>query len=203
MIELLSKAPLVRFSYRFSMKLSSPNAEHDCSAFVAEHTTLERNERRLFVLWRDWTWWVWSATAVLLAMGLLGFTMAFVAAGIATALQTIALLIRERSVTAFPVQLRIAYGVLLAICFIPQMRWLYWLPTLGTFALVIFGYCLMARVLSLLPWNRIEPLSLELLLRTFISKPSMERLVSLHGSTGCAGRMCTIEAQVRRPGFIA
>jgi hypothetical protein len=37
--------------------------------------------------------------------------------------------------------------------------------------LVIFGYCLMARMLSLLPWNRTEPITADLVRRTFLSRP--------------------------------
>jgi hypothetical protein len=70
---------------------------------------------------------------------------------------------------AFPVQLRVAYTLLLIICLFPPMRWIYWVPAVGTFTLVIFGYCLMARMLSLLPWNRAEPITVDLLRRTFLS----------------------------------
>jgi hypothetical protein len=108
------------------------------------------------------------------------------------------MLIREKSVSAFPVQLRLAYLLLLAISFIPQMRWLYWLPTLGTFALVIFGYCLLARALYLLPWNRQESLSADMLRRTFMTRPDLSRVSVNPQTAGCAGGLCTIEAQVGR-----
>jgi len=146
----------------------------------------------------DWTWWAWSVTAVLLTIGVLGFPFAFLAAGGVTGLQAILMWIREGRFLAFPVQLRVAYGILLAICGIPSMRWLYWVPTVGTYALLIFGYCLMARVLSLLPWNRSEVLSFDLLLRTFTSRPSLARVAANKESAGCAGGLCTIEAQIRK-----
>jgi hypothetical protein len=138
----------------------------------------ERSPRRRFILSDDWTWWAWNLTAILLAIGLLGHPRAFVAAMGITGLQATVMLIREKGVFAFPVQLRIAYLMLLGVCFIPQMRWLYWLPTVGTLALVIFGYCLMARVLSLLPWNRREALSADLLRHTFFSRPDLSRLAT-------------------------
>ena len=37
--------------------------------------------------------------------------------------------------------------------------------------MVLFGYCLLARVLSLFPWNRTEPFSMQLVLSTFFSAP--------------------------------
>jgi hypothetical protein len=157
---------------------------------------MPEGSRRFFILWGDWTWWAWTVTAILLAIGLAGHTSAFVAAMALTASQAIVMLLRERSVTAFAVQLRIAYLLLLGVCFVPQMRWLYWLPTVGTFALVIFGYCLLARVLYLLPWNRQEALSLGLLRDTFASRPDLSRVVGGQQASGCAGGLCTIAAQV-------
>lgn len=157
-----------------------------------------RRNRHFFLLWGDWTWWAWSATAILLTIGLLGWPNAFAAALALTALQTLVMLVRERRPTAFPVQLRLAYLLLLGICYLPPLRWLYWLPALGTFALVIFGYCLMARLLSLLPWNRQEALSMDLLRRTFVSRPDLARLPVHARGAGCAGGLCTIDAQVGR-----
>lgn len=161
---------------------------------------IPKSSRRLFILWDDWTWWAWTVTAILLAIGFAGYPEAFVAAIAITALQLIAMVIRERSLSAFAVQLRMAYLILLGICFVPQMRWLYWLPMLGTFALVIFGYCLLARMLYLLPWNREEPLSMSLLRRTFLSRPNLSRFTGNPHRTGCAGGLCTIAAQVHPRG---
>ena len=158
----------------------------------------DRHDRRFFFLVTDWTWWAWTLTAVLLTIGLLGHPEAFVAAMGLTAAQTVVMLVRERSLSAFAVQLRIAYLLLLAVCYIPEMRWLYWLPAVGTFALVIFGYCLLARALSLLPWNRREPWSVDLLVRTFLSRPDPSRLAPDSPTAGCAGGLCTIDAQVAR-----
>ncbi|WP_269527174.1 hypothetical protein [Coraliomargarita parva] len=120
----------------------------------------------------------------------------FLAAIALTVAQGIVLWVPERSVTAFPVQLRIAYLGLLIVCYLPSMRWLYWLPTVGTFALVLFGYCLMARFLSLLPWNSSERYSLDRLRRTFFSAPDLSRLEGASHKGDCAGGLCTIEAQV-------
>jgi hypothetical protein len=158
----------------------------------------ERPDRRLFILPSDWTWWAWALTAFLLAIGLLWQPGAFFAAIVVTTVQAIVMLLRERRLSAFAVQLRIAYLMVLAICFIPPMRWLYWLPTVGTFALVIFGYCLLARVLFLLPWNRQEPLSARLVCRAFLSRPNLPRLDGHPRATGCAGGLCTIAAQIGR-----
>ncbi len=76
------------------------------------------------------------------------------------------------------------------------MRWLYWLPTVGTFALIIFGYCLLARMLSLLPWNSKEAYTLSRLRRTFLSPPDLTRVRTKPAAANCAGGLCTLEAQV-------
>ena len=78
--------------------------------------------RHLFLLFSDWTWWAWTATAVLLALGLWGVSGSFEAAILLSACQTAAMLIRDRRVSAFPVQLRVAYTLLLLICYPPWMH---------------------------------------------------------------------------------
>jgi hypothetical protein len=191
-IELCSKARAFNIRYCGRMKLTSFYSQP-----VATGAT-ERQDRLFFVLLNDWTWWAWALTTILLAIGLGGFPGAFMAALGITAVQTIVILIREKRFSAFPVQLRVTYLALLAICFIPSMQWLYWLPMVGTFALVTFGYCLLARVLSLLPWNRHEALSTDLLLRTFLSRPDLTRLSADARDAGCVGGLCTIDAQIQR-----
>jgi hypothetical protein len=158
---------------------------------------MKENSRTLFYIKpSDWTWWAWSATAVLLAIGLRGHSGAFVAAMVMTACQGVVLLVRDRSPGAFSVQLRVAYLLLLLISYPLPMRWLYWLPTVGTFVLAVFGYCLLARVLSLLPWNSREAYTLDRLRRTFLSAPDLGRVRKNSKFGGCAGGLCTIEAQV-------
>jgi hypothetical protein len=51
------------------------------------------------------------------------------------------------------------------------LRLIFWIPTIGTWAQVLFGYCTMARCVSLLPWNRNEPFTPGLFGRTFFSAP--------------------------------
>ncbi|MFQ5937571.1 MAG: hypothetical protein ACE5LB_14305 [Acidiferrobacterales bacterium] len=76
-----------------------------------------------------------------------------------------------RSLSAFSVQLRIAYLGLLVLALWPPLQIVYWIQLIGTSAMVLFDYCLLARVLSLLPWNPVELVSLGLLRRTFLSPP--------------------------------
>jgi hypothetical protein len=89
----------------------------------------------------------------------------------------------------------LAYTLLLLVCFIPELRWGYWLPTVGTSALLLCGYCLMARVLSLLPCNRLEPLSLDLIRRTVFRPPVIARL-ELRSACGELNGVCELESRV-------
>jgi hypothetical protein len=88
-----------------------------------------------------------------------------------TVFQLIHFLIRERSIKSFPVQVRIGYLLLLLVALPTPLQLMYWIPTIGTWAQIIFGYCTMARCVSLLPWNRSEIFSLSLLNKTFNSRP--------------------------------
>ncbi len=116
-------------------------------------------------------WWYWLVTAILLTYGVFGNPIGFMLAIGLTIFQLVHFLFREKSVSTFPVQVRFWYLVLLLIAWIEPLRWIYWIPCIGTWAQIIFGYCAMARIVSLLPWNQGEPFSLKLLLKTFFSRP--------------------------------
>jgi len=158
---------------------------------------MKNSSRRVFYFnLDDWTWWAWATTAALLIAGLAGNRLAYIGAMAVTVGQGFILLARDRSLAAFPVQLRVAYLLLMLICYPPAMRWLYWLPVVGTTALVIFGYCPLARVLSLLPWNSGEAYTWDRLRRTFFSAPDPGRVKANPTAAGRTGGLCTIEAQV-------
>lgn len=123
--------------------------------------------------YRSFSWWYWVATDLLLAAGVLGGrSEAFLAAMGLTTVQIAHFIFLEKKISAFPVQVRAAFLMILAIAFIEPLRWLYWIPLCGTAVMVLFGYCPLARTLSLLPWNRREPFSLSLVRRTFLSPPT-------------------------------
>lgn len=121
--------------------------------------------------YRAVAWWYWLVTAIFLTAGVSGWPTGFLCAIGVTAFQLVHFILREGSLPAFPVQVRIAYLLLLLVAWPQGMRWLYWLPLIGTWAQLIFGYCTMARTVSLLPWNRNEPLSWSLVRRTYLSPP--------------------------------
>ena len=127
--------------------------------------------QKLVLVPRSLSWWVWAITAVCLTAGLMGYSSGFYAAILISLIQTVVYDLKQTSALSFPVQIRFAYTILLILCQVPSLGCLYWVRTVGTFALVLFGYCLMARILSLVPGNRTEPMSLDLILRTFLTPP--------------------------------
>ena len=121
--------------------------------------------------YREPGWWYWLLTACLLTAGVAGHPVGFLLAIGVTVLQLIHFAIREHGLTAFPVQVRFWYLVLLLVALPKPLQLIYWVPTIGTRAQLLFGYCTMARCVSLFPWNRGKPFSAGLLLRTFLSRP--------------------------------
>lgn len=121
------------------------------------------------ILWRKTGWWYWAAIEALLIAGLAGWFEAFWLALALSFAQIAHFRLRESSFAAFPVQVRLAYSGVLALALWEPL--LFWLPAAGTLALVLFGYCAIARTLSLLPWNRSQPMSWRLVWRTFMAPP--------------------------------
>jgi len=116
-------------------------------------------------------WWYWLVTVILLATGLAGYFPAFYATIALCLVQVGHFRKRSGSWTSFPVQVRVAYLGLLLLALWEPLRWIFWIQLVGTTAMVTVDYCFLARCLSLLPWNRSEPLSWQRVWRTFFSAP--------------------------------
>ncbi|MGM0532819.1 MAG: hypothetical protein ACQER7_15840 [Bacteroidota bacterium] len=121
--------------------------------------------------YKDIGWWYWILTATLLTYGVMENELGFILAIGLTSIHLLHYIIREKRIKAFPVQVRFFYLMLLLVAFPGIMQWLYWVPCIGTWAQIIFGYCAMARMVSLWPWNREEDFTLKLLMKTFLSPP--------------------------------
>lgn len=121
--------------------------------------------------YKQLSWWYWLITVCLLTAGLAGYQWGFLLAIAFTLFQLIHFTIQERSISSFPVQVRFWYLVFLLISLPEPLQILYWLPAIGTWAQIFTGYCMMARLVSLFPWNRSEPFSTALIRRTFLSRP--------------------------------
>lgn len=121
--------------------------------------------------YKELGWWYWFTTACLLTAGIAGFKLGFLLAIGLTLFQLLHFIIREQNIVAFPVQVRFWYLILLLVSLPEPVQLLYRLPTVGTWAQLIFGYCTMARCVALFPWNRREKFSVGLLKKTFLSRP--------------------------------
>ena len=109
-------------------------------------------------------------TACLLTAGVAGNQIGFFLAIGLTVLQLIHFTIREHSITAFPVQVRFWYLMVLLVALPEPLR-----STSGCLPWErghrLFGYCTMARCVSLLPWKGAKAFHPGLLKKTFISRP--------------------------------
>jgi hypothetical protein len=72
----------------------------------------------------------------------------------------------------FPVQVRLAYFIWVAVgTYVPYMLFLMYITLVGLATNLFLGYCPLARMMNLLPWNRQEKLSLDLFRRVYFSSP--------------------------------
>jgi hypothetical protein len=116
-------------------------------------------------------WWYWLVTGVLLAGALAGCPLGFAPPVALTLVHTLHFLAREGSVKAFPVQVRIGYLLWMVAGLWTPLGFFHWVQLAGTTAAVVVDYCPMARLVSLLPWNRRLPLTLPLVVGTFLRPP--------------------------------
>jgi hypothetical protein len=117
----------------------------------------------------DLAWRYWLVTGGLLGAGLLGWPAGIFLAMLLSAVQIVHVIWLTRDYTAFPLQVRIGYLAMLIAGLWGPLHWIHWMLLAGITVRVLFGYCLLGRTLSLAPWNRWQPLSLELVRRTFLS----------------------------------
>jgi hypothetical protein len=142
------------------------------------------------VMRRRAVWSAWLFTLVAVGVGRAGWP-----AGIALAVGSVALqaavLARARGATALGVQVRLAYLAALVLGCWPPLRVLHGLQIAGTAILLVFDYCWLARLLSLLPWNRRAPLTLARVRATFFTPPVAGSIVdALPALPTPRGRAC-------------
>lgn len=79
-------------------------------------------------------------------------------------------------VEPFPVQVRIAYFIWVAVgAYLPGMVFLMYITLVGLATNLFAGYCPLARLMYLMPWNRDEELSANLIGRVLLSPPTSGR----------------------------
>ena len=113
------------------------------------------NERTMFSYW--------LLTVGFLAISLLIFPKALYIAITINLAHAMHYFYREPKITSFPMQVRVGYLCLLMLGLVPYLGWLHWVQLIGGTIMLTTGYCPLARMLSLFPWNRNQPISWNLI----------------------------------------
>ncbi len=104
---------------------------------------------------QDPFWWIWTITLGFIVAALTGWTPGYYLVIIISAFQVFLFFIRERSLLAFPTQIRSVYFALTLMGFWETGRLpFYVLLCLGTVMVVFFGRCSISLLLKYMPWNR-------------------------------------------------
>jgi hypothetical protein len=125
----------------------------------------EHNRKRL-------VWGLWFVTWIGLLAGLFDSVFFEYVVFFSAAHALLVLILLRFQVKVFPAQVRIAYFAWVAVgTYVPYMVFLMYITVVGLATNLFFGYCPLARMLYLLPWNREEPFSFGLIARVFFSPP--------------------------------
>jgi hypothetical protein len=125
----------------------------------------------------DLAWWYWAAMVLLLAGKAVSPAAALAAIGLGV-VQSFHFYARSERMGALPVQVRTAFlGFLVAGLWTP-LAFIHWLMLGATLTRVAFDYCLLARTLALMPWNRSGPLGLGLVRRAYLTPPTQGSILA-------------------------
>lgn len=133
----------------------------------------------LMLDYKDVGWWYWVASTVCLWIAVTVNPVAFDWALLIGVVQLIHFMVAERSATSFPVQIRVGYLAVLLLAIPEGLQWILWIPAVGTLARVTTGYCIMARNLMLMPFNRREKLTPGFVKAAYLTPPVRGNI--LHG----------------------
>jgi hypothetical protein len=129
---------------------------------------------------REMDWWYWLVTDGLLIGHLAGWRWGVYPAIALTVIQAAHYLHQEHRIAAFPVQVRLGYLLLLVLGTFSPLGFIHWIQLAGTTAVVTVGYCPLARVLVLMPWNRSGPLTTTLVWHTITLPPVSGSILDVH-----------------------
>ncbi|MGY8767717.1 MAG: hypothetical protein ACKVH8_04690 [Pirellulales bacterium] len=128
--------------------------------------------------YQEVSWWFWLASVICLATGLSYWPTGLLVLVGLTLIQVIYYSGIANKMTDFPVQVRAVYFLFTIAGFISPLGFVHWIQLFGTTAVVLFDYCPLARTLSLLPFNRNQPLSFQLLRQTLFALSTQHRIAS-------------------------
>jgi len=103
----------------------------------------------------DIRWWFWAITLGSMIAALAGWTPGYAIVMGISAVQVIFFLAQEKSLSAFPVQIRVTYFAFTLFGFWPAVRlYVYAVLLVGTFMVTFFARCVIGLMLKQMPWNR-------------------------------------------------
>lgn len=123
----------------------------------------------------------WQITALLLAAHFAGWPGGLPLAVALTAGQVLHFVAYRRTLRALDVQVRMGYLALLLLGSAPLWWPIHLVQFVGVNALLVVDYCLLARLLVLMPWNRAEPLTAQLVRRALFMPPAPGAIHRLMG----------------------
>ena len=103
----------------------------------------------------DIRWWFWAVTLAFIVAAIAGWPSGYYVVMGISAVQVIFFLAQEKSLSAFPTQIRVVYFAFTLFGLWPEARlFIYIILLLGTIMVTFFGRCSIALVLKHMPWNR-------------------------------------------------
>jgi hypothetical protein len=103
----------------------------------------------------DIRWWFWAIALGFMIAALAGWIPGYAIVMGISAVQVIFFLAQEKSLIAFPVQIRIVYFAFTLFGLWPGVRlYVYLILLLGTVMVTFFARCVIALMLKQMPWNR-------------------------------------------------
>jgi hypothetical protein len=103
----------------------------------------------------DIRWWFWFITLIFIVAAVVGWAPGYYIVMGISAVQVLFFLVQEKSLAAFPVQIRVVYFALTIFALWPEVRlFIYIILLLGTVMVAFFGRCSIALILKHVPWNQ-------------------------------------------------
>ena len=104
---------------------------------------------------QDIRWWFWAISFVFIIAAIAGWLPGYYVVMGISAVQVIFFIAQEKSLSAFPTQIRITYFALSLFGLWPGVRlYIYLILLLGTVMVTFFNRCAIGLVLKQMPWNR-------------------------------------------------
>ena len=103
----------------------------------------------------DIRWWFWAVSLILIISALAGWRLGYYVVMGLSAVKVIFFLIEEKSLVAFPSQIRVVYFTFTLFGLLPEVRlYMYIILLFGTIMITFFGRCSIALILKHMSWNR-------------------------------------------------